>query len=62
MKIIAFCIAIGGVVALILACLNLITHSTILNVTRAGFLRGASTLFLLTLVIIALDRHYFQKK
>jgi len=62
MKIIAFCIAIGGIAVLILACLNLLTHSSLLGVTRAGYLRGASTLFLLTLVIIAIDRSYFQKK
>ena len=62
MKIFAFCLAIGGVAALVLACLNLLTHSALMGVTRAGYLRGASTLFLLTLVIIAIERSYFKKK
>jgi hypothetical protein len=62
MKLVAFLIALSGVIALILAFLNLLTHSAIMGVTRTGYIRGASSLFLLTLVVIAIDRSYFQKK
>ncbi len=62
MKIAAIIAAAAGLIALILSVIVILSHNYILGITGAGFLRGATALYLLALVIIALDRVYFQRK
>ena len=62
MKILSIVAAVGGVVALLLAVIVVLAQSYILGVTGAGYLRAATALFLLALVIMGYDRCYCQKK
>jgi hypothetical protein len=62
MKILSICVAVLGVVALVIAVIGALANTTVLNVTRAGYLRGATALFLLALVIIVYDKCYCCKK
>ncbi len=62
MKILSIIVALGGVVALVFSIIDIFAHTYILGVTGAGYLRGASALFLLALVIIAYDKCFSCKK
>jgi len=62
MKVLSIIVALGGVVALVLAIIDILAHTYIFGVTGAGYLRGASSLFLLALVIIAYDKCFSCKK
>lgn len=62
MKMLSIVAAAAGVIALLLAVIVVLAHSYILGVTGAGYLRGATALFLLALVIMGYDRCYCQKK
>ena len=62
MKILSGVVAVLGVIAIVLAIVVVLAHTPIMGVTGAGFLRGATTLLLLSLVIMAYDKLYLTKK
>jgi len=62
MKILSGVVAVLGVIAIVLAIINVLAHTAIMGITGAGFLRGATTLLLLALVIMAYDKLYLAKK
>lgn len=62
MKILSLVVTIGGIIALVLAIIDVLASTRIMGVTGAGFVRGSMSLFLLALVIMAYDRFYLQKK
>ena len=53
MRNLSIAVTVAGVIALILAILEAFTSVSLLGVTPAGYLRGATALFLLALVCIA---------
>lgn len=62
MKILSIIVAVGGIVALILAGFLILNHSNFLGGTGAGYIRLSTSIFLLALVIMMFDRCYCQKK
>lgn len=63
MKILSLVVTTGGVIAVVLAIIEVLASTgSIMGVTGAGFLRGATSLFLLALVVMAYDKFYLQKK
>ena len=61
-KIISAVSAGGGVAALILAALAVLSHRSFIGGTGAGWIRLASCLFLLAIFFILYDRSYLEKK
>ena len=61
-KIISAVVSGGGIVALLLAGFAVISHQTFIGGTGAGWIRLASSLFLLAIFIILFDRTYYQNK
>ncbi len=53
MRNLSIAVTVAGVIALILAILEAFTSVSLLGVTPAGYLRGATALFLLALICIA---------
>ncbi len=62
MKYLCMIAALGGIAATILAFIVVLTQKYLMGVTGAGYLRGASVLFLLSLVIMVYDRAYLKGK
>ena len=62
MKLLAFAAAVLGILAQILALIFVLFNTPNLGVTGAGYLRGASSLFLLALVVMIFDHLYLKKK
>jgi hypothetical protein len=62
MKILSLIAAVGGVLAILMAIIYARTSSPDLGITGAGYLRGATSLFLLSLVVMVFDRTYLKKK
>jgi hypothetical protein len=62
MKLLAFAAGILGLVCQLFALIFVIFDAPRLGVTGAGYLRGASSLFLLALVIMVFDHLYHKKK
>jgi hypothetical protein len=51
MKTLSVIATVVGVIGLVLACLSVLINKTILTLTPAGYLRGATAVFLLALVL-----------
>jgi len=62
MKILSVVVTLIGAAAMLLAVVNIFAHTHILRITGAGYLRGATALFLLSLVIMVYDKIYGSKK
>lgn len=55
MRILSIIITVIGAIAIILSVIQVLAHVAILGLTGAGWLRGATALLLLALVLIAYD-------
>jgi len=55
LKIFAIVTAAAGIIALILSFVDIIAHTYVLGVTGAGYLRGATAMFLLSLVLLGFE-------
>lgn len=62
MKILSMIAGVGGAVALLLAVIVILTGGYILGGTAGGWLRLASSLFLLAMFLVLFDTTYMKKK
>ena len=62
MKILSTIVTVIGVIALLLAVLGMLLKTPFFNVTSGGYIRGATALYLLSLVLMCHDRLYCKRK